>query len=372
MAHEFESGFFVAQGAWHGLGTTLQQAPTTRDAVVQAGLDWRVIEKPCDEDAETTALLQQKQLVRDRDGKVLGTVDCDYTPLQNQDAFRWFDPLIEKGGMSLEAAGSLQGGKRVWVLAKIARTEGRVGLNDLIHAYLLLHNSHDGSTAVWLQFTPIRVVCMNTLAGAASRRFQDLWKKRSACIPHTDSLQEQMAKVQSLVDLNKLEFQMSVEDYQAMADQEVNEDLLSTYLGSVLGTAQPQQRPEWSQLLTNFERGRGNRGKTLWDAYNAVTEWIDYQQKSSAERRLWSSWFGSGAALRDKAHSEAIALIPKGAASSTAYNRRQRIISNRLKRKTLTQEIQEGIHQLDAGKYTTYNAQTATTLADRIRSLAKD
>ncbi|MEL7054162.1 MAG: hypothetical protein AAGM45_20615, partial [Cyanobacteria bacterium J06588_5] len=109
-----------------------------------------------------------------------------------------------------------------------------------------------------------------------------------------------------------------------------------------------------------------------WDAYNAVTEWIDYQQKSSAERRLWSSWFGSGAALRDKAHSEAIALIPKGAASSTAYNRRQRIISNRLKRKTLTQEIQEGIHQLDAGKYTTYNAQTATTLADRIRSLAKD
>ena len=157
-----------------------------------------------------------------------------------------------------------------------------------------------------------------------------------------------------------------------MADQEVNEDLLSTYLGNVLGTAQPQQRPEWSQLLTNFERGRGNRGKTLWDAYNAVTEWIDHQQESSIERRLWSSWFGSGAVLRDKAHREAIALIPKGSASSTAYNRHQRIISNQLKRKTLTQEIQESIHQLDAGKYTTYNAQTATTLADRIKSLARD
>ena len=340
--------------------------------MVQAGLDWRVIEKPCAEKSDTAAPSQQKQLVRDLDEKVLGTVDCDYTPLQNQDAFRWFDPLIEKGGMSLEAAGSLQGGRRVWVLAKIARTEGRVGLNDLIHSYLLLHNSHDGSTAVWLQFTPIRVVCMNTLAGAASRRFQDLWKKRSACIPHTASLQEQMAKVQSLVDLNKLEFQMSVEDYQAMADQEVNEDLLSTYLGNVLGTVRPQRRPEWSQLLSNFERGRGNRGRTLWDAYNAVTEWIDHQQKAPAEQRLWSSWFGVGATLRDTAHREAIALVQKGSASRPAYDRRQRIISDRLKRKTLTQELQESISQLSAGKYTTYNAQTETTLADRIKSLAKD
>ena len=372
MAHEFESGFFVAKGAWHGLGKTLQQAPTTKDAVVQAGLDWQVIEKPCDENAETTAPSQQKQLIRDCDEKVLGTVDRDYIPLQNQDAFRWFDPLVEKGGMSLEAAGSLQGGKRVWVLAKISRTEGRVGLNDLIHSYLLLHNSHDGSTAVWLQFTPIRVVCMNTLSGAASRRFQDLWEKRSACIPHTASLPEQMARVQSLIDLNKLEFQMSVEEYQAMADQEANEDLLSTYLGNVLETVRPRQRPEWPQLLTNFERGRGNRGRTLWDAYNAVTEWIDHQQEVSAEQRLLSSWFGAGAALRKKAHREAISLVQKGSASRTAYDRRQRIISDWLKRKTLTQELQESISQLSAGKNTPYNAQTETTLADRIKSLARD
>jgi len=372
MTHEFESGFFVAKGAWHGLGNTLQQPPTTKDAIVQAGLDWRVIEKPCDKPVGTAAPIQQKQLVRDRDEKVLGTVDCDYTSLQNQDAFRWFDPLIKKGGMTLEAAGSLQGGRRVWVLAKIARTEGRVGLSDLIHSYLLLHNSHDGSTAVWLKFTPIRVVCMNTLAGAASGRFQDLWKKRSACIPHTAPLQDQMAKVQSLVDLNKLEFQMSVEDYQAMADQEVNEDLLSTYLSNVLGTVQPKQRPEWSQLLTNFERGRGNHGRTLWDAYNAVTEWIDHQQTAPAEQRLWSSWFGTGATLREKAHREAIALIQKGSASSSAGSRHQRIVSNRIKRKTLSQELQVSINQLNAGRYTTYDAKTVTTLADRIKSLTKD
>ena len=161
---------------------------------------------------------------------------------------------------------------------------------------------------------------------------------------------------------------MSIEDYQAMADQEVNSELLSTYLGSVLGTPQPQLRPEWPQLVDNFERGQGNRGKTLWDAYNAVTEWIDHQQEMSNERRLWSTWFGTGAVLREKAHKEAIALIQNRATDWSTQSARNQPLSERLKRATLISDLQTGINQLNSGRYTTYDEETATTLVDRIKS----
>ena len=351
MAHEFESGFFVARGAWHGLGTTLDSPPSTQDAVVKAGLNWQVLERPLSQQSEDSAGdASRKLLVRDCDQSVLGTVDSDYIPLQNHDAFRWFNPLIEKGGMTLEAAGSLQGGRRVWILAKINRMEGRVGKDDLIRPYLLLHNSHDGSTAVWLQFTPIRVVCMNTLASAAVSRFRDLWNKKSACVPHTASLEEQMYKIRSLVDRSKLEFQMSVEDYQAMAELEADDKMLSSYMGSVLRIAQPQQRLEWSQILHNFESGRGNKGKTLWDAYNAVTEWIDHQQETSAEERLLSTWFGSGATIREAAHREAMALVKESPACDAAYDRRQHLVSKQLRRRTLSQDLQTKLDQIRAAR----------------------
>jgi len=313
MAHEFESGFFVAQPAWHRLGTVLQAPPTTQQAIVKAGLDWQVLEEPfyqvTEETGDFSEAALRKRLVRDRDHKILGTVNHNYTPLQNEDAFRWFDPFLDTHKLTLEAAGSLQGGKRVWILAKVAQMEAAIRYQDWVRPYLLLHNSHDGSTAVWLQFTPVRVVCMNTLAGAAHHRFGDLWQKKAICIPHTLTLHEQLAKMQNLVELTQRELNFSVEEYKAMESQEVNSELLGTYLGTVLGTRYPHCHPAWEQLVNNFERGSGNQGKTLWDAYNAMTEWIDHQRGRSPAERLESTWFGSGTRLRNKAHQAALALI---------------------------------------------------------------
>ncbi|MBF2026369.1 MAG: DUF932 domain-containing protein [Oscillatoriales cyanobacterium C42_A2020_001] len=308
MAHEFESGFFVAQAAWHRLGTVLQNPPTVEDAIVKAGLDWRVLEEPIIETGEETPTLR-KHLIRDRDRQLLGTVVHNYVPLQNEDAFHWFDPLLHKGCVKLEAAGSLQRGQRVWILARICNLQAEVRYDDLVCPYLLLHNSHNGSTAAWIQFTPIRVVCMNTLAGATVNRFGDLGQKKAICIPHTLTLHEQLARIQTLVDLTKREFQFSVEEYLSMENQELTDELLTAYLGSVLGVRNPARHPAWEQLLANFESGRGNQGKTLWDAYNAVTEWLEHQRETCVEARLISNWFGAGATLRIKAHTAAIALL---------------------------------------------------------------
>jgi len=321
MAHEFESGFFVAQAAWHRLGTVLQQPPTTEKAITEAGLDWQVLEEPLYQAAtEHPDAVLCKRLVRDFDKQILGTVKYDYTPLQNNDAFRWFDPLLTSGKVALETAGSLQGGKRIWIMAKVTETEADIRFGDWVRPYLLLHNSHDGSTAVWIQFTPVRVVCMNTLAGAAARRFGELWKKKAICIPHTATLQAQMAKIQDLLDLTRREFQFSVDEYKAMASHEINHELLATYMGHVLRTTSPQLHPAWSQLILNFERGLGNQGSTLWDAYNAVTEWIDHQRGMSAEERLESTWFGAGAQLRTKAHQAALAMMRTHSTESAALN----------------------------------------------------
>lgn len=195
------------------------------------------------------------------------------------------------------------------MLARVVHVESEVQPGDWVRPYLLLlHNSHDGSTAVWIQFTPVRVVCMNTLAGAAAHRFGDLWQKKAVCIPHTATLQAQMAKIQNLVDLTRGEFDHSLEEYKAMASQEINEELLAAYMGNILNTKRPRQHPAWSQLVGNFENGLGNRGKTLWDAYNAVTEWIDHQRGMFAAERLESTWFGVGARLRNRAHEAALAM----------------------------------------------------------------
>jgi hypothetical protein len=132
-------------------------------------------------------------------------------------------------------------------------------------------------------------------------------------------LQDQLAKVQNLVDLTRGEFQVCVEEYQAMASQEINRELLETYFGNVIGFRRSGFDPVHAQLMKNFEQGIGNRGKTLWDAYNAITEWLDHQQFGSAEERLVNSWFGSGVTLRSRAHQLALNMV-KSHSTETAYD----------------------------------------------------
>lgn len=309
MSHEFETGFFVRLPAWHRLGTVLKESPTIKQALILSGLNWRVLENPVYQHKNGQKLILSKELIRDIDSRVLGVVKPEYVPLQNQNVFDWFEPLLRKGDIELEAAGSLQDGQRIWILAKLKNNEAQILKEDWVRPYLLLHNSHDGSTAAWIQFTPIRVVCKNTLNGAVNNRFGDLLKKKALSLPHTLEISEQLERIRNLVDLTKQEFKISVEEYRSMSNQEITEELLTTYFGSVLGTSQPTSHPAWSQLIVNFETGVGNKGKTLWDAYNAITEWIDYQQEKSLESLLYSSWFGAGARIRYNAHKNALKIL---------------------------------------------------------------
>lgn len=305
MAHEFESGFFTRKPAWHNLGTVVNEAPSIADAMQLAGLDWPVIEAPMTATIGDKILRVEghKALFRGTDDVLLGVVGADYNTLQNTKAFSFFEPFLKSGLVELEAAGSLRKGKNVWVLARIKGVEGDVVNGDRVLGYLLLSNAHDGTQAVRVQLTKIRVVCWNTLR--ASLASAEAGTEKFLSVRHSAKLELGLDAVQKSVDLMKQTFDLTIESYRTLAEAGCSEEQLRKYVRQVFNY---QARPEeempkcWDYIATVFERGPGvgtitGVSGSWWAAYNAVTDYIDHGQGRgrSEEGRLHSSWFGVGA-----------------------------------------------------------------------------
>lgn len=159
MAAEVESMFYTREKPWHGLGVRVEDAPGSKEALAAAGLDWRVIQKRMvTRDGIPIPGFQAN--LRETDNQVLGVVTDRYQVVQNEDAFAFTDELLGEG-ITYETAGSLQNGRRTWILAKLPQRYIISG--DEITPYLVFMNSHDGSGAIKAAMTPVRVVCMNTL-----------------------------------------------------------------------------------------------------------------------------------------------------------------------------------------------------------------
>ena len=164
MAANVETMFYTRTAPWHGLGTRVLEAPTSSAALSLAGLDWKVVQKPVFT-ADGLFISGFKANVRDRDNQVLGVVSDRYKVVQNEDAFAFTDELLGEG-VTYETAGSLQNGRRTWILAKLPQRYIISG--DEIDPYLVFMNSYDGTGAIKAAMTPIRVVCQNTLNLALS------------------------------------------------------------------------------------------------------------------------------------------------------------------------------------------------------------
>ena len=339
MADEFETGFLTAKPAWHGKGVVLSDAPNIEEAIAASGTDWQVVERPLYVDlgqkfgepetlrkndlAAAHNVYTHKALVRSSDNRVLGVVGKDYHPVQNVDAFRWFDFLLESKQAKLEAGGSLREGQRVWVLAKMTCSAGEVVRGDRIDSYLLLSNSHSGDMGVWLVFTPIRVVCMNTLTAALEHREKDARAGRAISLRHTPKVAEQLQWAQELVDASRRTFDASLATYRlfqqtAMSDEEFGAYFDRVYYGPDKVNVEKEMEPKnkkkdnREKLRELFEAGTGMdiegvRG-TVWAGYNAVTEFVDHYRSTGA-RRLEQSWYGEGSSLRSRAFAEALEFV---------------------------------------------------------------
>lgn len=331
MSHEFESGFFVRDRAWHGLGTVLEEAPTTDRALELAGLDWEVTLQPvyAQIDIEGMGELEipcetHKAVVREKDGNFepLAVVGNKYTPVQNSEAFRWFDPLVHEGDCTLDAAGSLRGGRNVWVLAKLTGQTQEVTKGDPVNPYLLLSNSHDGSRAVTVAFTPIRVVCWNTLSAAHADGDRKDGLTKQIKVKHTANVGQALAAVRSTIDLVRGEFSLSLQQWRAMQAKSLGIVGLENYIrqtmnaDAVISAAMnaqegiPAPRCE-DRIVELFENGPGAKlaGHTVYGAYMAVTHYLDHEKGRTHDAGLMSTWFGESAKIRERAHSKAVALI---------------------------------------------------------------
>ena len=160
MSAEVETMMFVGrERPWHGLGTMVEKAPDSREALIAAGLDWDVVQKPVftQDGVNVPGYFAN---VRQQDGSILGVVTSRYKVVQNRDAFAFTDALLGDG-VRYETAGSLMGGRKTWILAKLPTRYIIQG--EQILPYLVFSNTHDGSGAIKIAMTPIRVVCNNTL-----------------------------------------------------------------------------------------------------------------------------------------------------------------------------------------------------------------
>lgn len=164
MSAEVETMFYTRVAPWHGLGTCVENAPGSQEALKVAGLDWKVVQKPIFTE-EGQLVGGFKANIRDRDNQILGVVTDRYKVVQNEEAFAFTDQLLGEG-VTYETAGSLQGGRRTWILANLPQRYIISG--DEITPYLVFMNSHDGTGAIKAAMTPIRVVCQNTLNLALS------------------------------------------------------------------------------------------------------------------------------------------------------------------------------------------------------------
>lgn len=344
MAHYFESGFFLRQKAWHGLGTVVDQAPNTREALKLAGLDWHVNLQPVyarlDDGSvhagNTIQCEDARAMVRDihePDGSirsdVLGIVGTRYQPLQNVDAFQWFDPLVADHDVELEAAGSVKSGRHVWVLARINTKAEQVGRrsDDVACAYLLLSNTHDGTRSVTVSFTPIRVVCWNTLS--AANRAADARSASSRKVRHTRSAKNTLDGVRETINLAARDFSAKALVWRDMAKTDLARSenelarIVQRYSRIVFGKPAevekakregtvaelPEVRAEthvW-RLLHNGP-GSDSAGKSPFGLYMAATHYSDHVNGHNRDSRLASTWFGNGASVRERAESEALEL----------------------------------------------------------------
>lgn len=328
MAHQIylneqtgqHSFFSVKEKAWHGLGQIVDQYPTSKEALTFAGLDYEVVKEPIfttsyNSDGQAMDVTKRVKThfatLRKDTGDVLGVVGKDYEIVQNIDAFTFFDSIVGGDGIQYETAGALGNGERIFITAKLPDYI-KVGKEDLIEQYLFLTTSHDGYGSITAAFTPVRVVCRNTLNAAL--------KNKSNCIKirHTANVKDRLEQAHKLMGISntlsaELETIFNRWASVRITDPEVKkliqlamcpnkevynnltagkDDVLSTCFKNICDSA-------FAYAMSNPTQQMDTTRGTLYGAYNSVTGYFqNVRSYKNDEAKLKSLLYGGTAQLR--------------------------------------------------------------------------
>lgn len=317
MADNFESGVTFGERSWHGKEDNRGADDDARFSVERtlelSKMDWETVKLqdvvgPGQGELSGQECTDCFSVWRTDINRCLSHVGPDYTTLQNREIFERFQPFADANQLAFESAGALDGGKRVFVQARLAQDDIDVGNLDFVRPMLLLASSHDCSLATHIGFTPQRVVCDNTLSAAISRG--GLLR-----VKHTKGQQDALDALMETVDIARSTFVASCEQYKRLQDKPINNKDLERYVKLVLDI---QEEDKASQRTVNqFEKivmlafhGKGQNPKelTAWSAYNGVTEWTSHFRQSDKNTRLKSVWFGASQKTNSKALELALAI----------------------------------------------------------------
>lgn len=252
MAANVETMFYVRETPWHGLGTRVMEAPGSEDALELAGLNWKVRQEPIYTD-NNLLIPGYKANVRDLDDKVLGVVTDRYNVVQNDEAFAFTDGLLGEG-VRYETAGALLDGRKVWILARMPREFIING--EQISPYLVFSNTHDGSGAIKVAVTPIRVVCNNTLNLALSTA------KRSWSMVHTGDVQGKMEEAKQTLFMAEKYMSRLGREFENLRKIELTDRQVMDYIKLLL----PYENEDNSLHVRNINRLREDMQKRYFDA----------------------------------------------------------------------------------------------------------
>lgn len=337
MAHEItirEDGTveaaFAEVPAWHGLGTVLDHPMTSEEALKAAHLDWTVSKRPIGvlDDAGNvfSVISDNKAIVRDDNNAVFGVVSNDYVIVNNVDAFRFLDSLVEEGQMVYESAFSLRGGKTVVLLARMPGVD-YVTDNDTCLRYILLSTTHDGTSAVRFGPTSVRVVCANTytLAISGNTQVRSLSTSdfgRLYSVSHKGDVAHKLQKAKEIIDQVNTMFDAYTEQARALATVRWTDEHFRQFLDVMCPPLDPidpdytprraksieATRQSITELYYNHEwQNDPSIRQTAWAAVNAVVQHIDYLPRrgatvrQKAEARFNMVLYGPGRDMKQRA-----------------------------------------------------------------------
>ncbi len=310
MAHMLEMVNGQAQMAyagdkpWHGLGVQVPADLTPEQMLEAAGLNWRVEKHPLftttGMDVDDVIEVDRKALIRSKDRKVLDIVSDDWNPVQNAEAFDFFNEFVMAGDMEMNTAGSLKDGQIVWGLAKV-KESFELFKGDVIESYLLFSNFHKYGCSTDVRFTPIRVVCNNTLTLSLSSSVERMVK-----ISHRRQFDATNVKEMLGIATDKL--QKYKEMAQFLGSKQAKNESVVEYFERLFPASESSKKEKklsknagLAMDILHTQPGAEYAEGSWWQPFNAVTFMTDHLMGRSADTRMQSAWYGSNKGLKTKA-----------------------------------------------------------------------
>jgi len=312
MAHEVETMAYAGELPWHGLGEAVSNDLTPVQMMQKAGVDWEVEQQPL-VTASGVPIKDKVALVRTSDNSVLDVTGKDWKPVQNEEAFNFFFFFFAAGDMEMHTAGSLKEGRNVWALAKIKESFDVFG-DDTVESYLLFSNPHQYGKAVDIRFTPIRVVCSNTLTLSLG---QDA--ARSVKVGHRTEFDADSVK--ETLGLASQKFAQYKEMAEFLGSRKITAESLIQYYNEIFPNTSRTNTNKTVETVDDLSRaaktcyevletqpGAEYAPGTWWQAFNSVTYYTDHLQGRNSENRLHNQWFGYNQSKKVKAAEKAVEL----------------------------------------------------------------